>query len=138
MAACAALFLLTVDRQAPPAPVVQPASTKVLVASLASEAEPASVAITYLPQTRSLIIVPGRLKSLEQRATELWVIPAGKPPVSLGLIQADALQRKVLTAQLSSLMVSGSTLAVSDEPAGGSPIGQPTGAVLAAGQISEG
>ena len=34
-----------------------------------------------------------------------------------------------------SLMVSGSTLAVSDEPAGGSPIGQPTGAVLAAGHL---
>jgi anti-sigma-K factor RskA len=66
---------------------------------------------------------------------ELWLIPAGGKPIAvavLGSLDArfpiPALQRAQLHA--------GATLAVSTEPAGGSPTGQPTGTVILAGTIS--
>jgi anti-sigma-K factor RskA len=69
------------------------------------------------------------------RALELWLIAEGaSAPVSLG-VMSDAAQATVIIPEaLRSLMVGG-TLAISDEPLGGSTTGAPTGAVLAAGQI---
>lgn len=136
-AACMSLFLITTHRE-PVAPPAIDGSAPILVASLASETEPASMAVTFLPRTRSLIVTPGRLRPREQRATELWVIPAGEAPISLGLVRTDSVERKTLSADLAAKLTSGSTIAVSDEPAGGSPTGQPTGNVLAAGALSLG
>ena len=143
-AASLSLFLITTHRE-PVAPPAIDASAPILVASLASETEPASMetepasmAVTYLPRTRALIVTPGRLRPREQRATELWVIPAGEAPISLGLVRTDSVERKTLPADLAAKLITGSTIAVSDEPAGGSPTGQPTGDVLAAGALSVG
>lgn len=66
------------------------------------------------------------------RTQELWVIAEGAAPVSLGLLESGSRSRIAVPADLE-LVLSGATLAVSDEPPGGSPTGQPTGAVLAAG-----
>ena len=85
-----------------------------------------------------MILTPGRLRPRQQRATELWVIPAGQAPVSLGLVRTDGVERKVIPAELASRLVSGATIAVSDEPLGGAPTGQPTGDVLAAGALTAG
>jgi len=68
------------------------------------------------------------------KAYELWVIAANAKPVSLGLVAANDDQR-ALPASLASLMKAGATLAVSLEPSGGSPTGQPTGPVVALGAI---
>ena len=138
-AASVALFVIATHREPAPAPVPPiAASEPILVASLASETEPASMAVTYLPRTRSLIVTPGRLRPREQRATELWVIPAGQAPISLGLVRTDGIERKTVPTELASKLVGGATIAVSDEPIGGSPTGQPTGDVLAAGALSLG
>lgn len=63
------------------------------------------------------------------RAHELWLIVGEAAPVSLGLLSADT------RLHLAALPV-GATLAVSLEPAGGSPTGQPTGPVIAVGQLA--
>jgi len=68
------------------------------------------------------------------RALELWAIADGAAPVSLGVLPEDGKAVATLPQGVAAL---GLTLAISDEPIGGSPTGQPTGAVLAAGQISE-
>lgn len=60
---------------------------------------------------------------------QLWVIPPGQAPASLGLLRDDPV--RVALAELGP----GTTLAVSLEPAGGSPTGQPTGPVLVAATI---
>jgi len=67
---------------------------------------------------------------------ELWLIPAeGGDPISLGVLGAldahlgiDDSQRQRMRA--------GATLAVSVEPAGGSPTGKPTGPIIVSGQIT--
>lgn len=68
------------------------------------------------------------------RAFELWLIPAGNAPVSLGLLPQQSTAEIALPEALREV-VNGATLAVSDEPPGGSPTGAPTGAVLSAGQL---
>jgi anti-sigma-K factor RskA len=64
------------------------------------------------------------------RAYEAWLIAPGAAPVSLGLIGAEPLRVPYPDPP------QGWTLAVSLEPAGGSPVGAPTGPVLAAGEIN--
>jgi anti-sigma-K factor RskA len=62
---------------------------------------------------------------------ELWALPKGGKPVSLGLLPYDtAAAARPLTAAQQQALASAAQLAVSIEPQGGSPTGQPTGAVV--------
>ncbi|WP_020168311.1 MULTISPECIES: anti-sigma factor [Methylotenera] len=80
------------------------------------------------------------LASLETKpdnAFELWLLPADKSkPISLGLLPQQGVANMKIPAQLVPLMAPGS-LAVSLEPVGGSPTGQPTGAVLYQGKLAK-
>jgi anti-sigma-K factor RskA len=70
------------------------------------------------------------------RVLELWLIAAGADaPVSLGVLPEGATTILTVPDGLA-LAFAGGVLAVSDEPAGGSPTGAPTGAVLALGAIT--
>jgi len=71
----------------------------------------------------------------EGRDHELWVIAGEDAPVSLGLLAGDEAVTAVLPAGIAALDPSQLTLAVSLEPRGGSPTGQPTGPVVAAGKL---
>ena len=117
---------------APPAAAPAP----VLVASLTSPSGPASLAVTYLPDRKALVIAPGQLPESAGRDRELWIIPEGQQPVSLGLVEAGTSARRAITPALAARFAAGATIAVSDEPEGGSPTGQPTGDVLAAGNLT--
>jgi anti-sigma-K factor RskA len=64
-------------------------------------------------------------------AWELWMVPpGGGKPVSLGLISTHATQTVVVPPQLQDAINSALALAMSVEPEGGSPTGQPTGPVI--------
>lgn len=67
----------------------------------------------------------------EGQVQELWIIAPDAAPVSLGLLGDAPLTVEYPDAP------AGWTLAVSLEPAGGSPTGAPTGPVLAAGTITD-
>lgn len=67
------------------------------------------------------------------RALELWLIEEGANPVSLGVLPETRVARFDLPA---GARLDTALLAVSDEPPGGSPTGQPTGDVLAAGEVT--
>jgi anti-sigma-K factor RskA len=61
---------------------------------------------------------------------ELWALPKGGNPVSLGVLPAERTSNRALTAIQKAALASSSQVAVSIEPPGGSPTGQPTGAVV--------
>jgi anti-sigma-K factor RskA len=69
------------------------------------------------------------------RSLELWFVAAGAAPRSLGLIDASAQQHLAVPAALRGTGLGGGTLAVSVEPAGGSPTGSPTGPVVYSGTL---
>lgn len=65
------------------------------------------------------------------KAYELWMLPADGPPRSLGLLPVDgAVTRHEVPPALLALLRNAKGLAISLEPAGGSPTGAPTGPVL--------
>lgn len=66
----------------------------------------------------------------DARARELWALPEGGAPVSLGLMPASGEARLALDSRQQAALKAAANIAVSDEPAGGSPTGAPTGDVL--------
>jgi anti-sigma-K factor RskA len=67
---------------------------------------------------------------------ELWLIAApGSAPVSLAVL-GNLDVTITLSQPIAEQLRTGATLAVSTEPAGGSPTGQPTGAVILAGPVT--
>ena len=69
------------------------------------------------------------------RARELWLIAGERAPISLGLLGDEALTTLRPDDEVAQLFTVGASLAISDEPPGGSPTGAPTGAILALGTL---
>ncbi len=70
------------------------------------------------------------------KALELWALPEGGNPVSLGLLPTQGEYHRVLTAAQRAALAGAKQLAVSLEPAGGSTTGLPTGPVLHVAPLS--
>lgn len=66
---------------------------------------------------------------------ELWMIQGDNPPVSMGVIPVGSVAHLAVSPEHRALLDAGAVLAVSLEPQGGSPTGQPTGPVVAAGDL---
>lgn len=71
-----------------------------------------------------------------KHSPELWVIPADGKPRSMGVMNASAASWARVPGAASSVMTAGVTIAVSVEPVGGSPTGQPTGPVILTGKLT--
>ncbi|HET7359108.1 MAG TPA: anti-sigma factor [Rhodanobacteraceae bacterium] len=88
-------------------------------------------------QHARMIVVPATPVAFARgRVPELWLIPPGAKPISLGVIGRDTSTTVKLDPALLAQLSAKALLAVSVEPTGGSPTGQPTGAVIAKGAIS--
>ena len=71
------------------------------------------------------------------RSYELWILPGGGGrPVSLGLLPRQGKVARRLTATQRTLLLAAPQVAVSVEPAGGSPTGLPTGPVVIVAPIA--
>jgi anti-sigma-K factor RskA len=76
------------------------------------------------------IAAVGTVSVPDARARELWALPEGAAPVSLGLLPASGRVKLALDARQRAALAAAVNVAVSDEPEGGSPTGAPTGEVL--------
>jgi anti-sigma-K factor RskA len=122
--------------QAPaPAPIAQAERAPVLVATLASPDEVTSLSVAYDGEQGSLLVSPGRLRRPAGRDHELWIIPAGGQPISLGLVRAGEPQRLPVAREIAPHFRQRSAIALSVEPVGGSPKHGPTGPVVASGEL---
>ncbi|MBU9823668.1 anti-sigma factor [Rahnella perminowiae] len=84
--------------------------------------------------TRSLLLTPINAQNIAaDHSLELWAIAPGSKPHSLGLLNT---QQPTQLALATNMPDAGFTLAISLEPRGGSPTGQPTGAVLYSGAMA--
>jgi len=115
----------------PPAPALA-ATQKALIQE---NAQTIYWSVELLGDNQELAVHVQAAHALEAgKALELWVLPApgvnNGQPVSLGLLPAEGAERRTLTAAQRAALVGARQLAVSLEPAGGSPTGLPTGPVL--------
>lgn len=68
---------------------------------------------------------------------ELWMIGPDQAPVSMGVIPVGSSMHMPLDGATMAKLSSGTVLAISLEPRGGSPTGSPTGPVVAAGDMRQ-
>lgn len=127
LAAAAASIALVV---AAPAPSQGP-----LVAAL-GPADAMTVMIRFDPEAGVLTAIPAVAGGAEERVPELWVIPEGGAPVSLGVLAAGDTSGHFVPEALRPHLHRGATLAVTMEQSGGSPSGAPTGPPVAAGLLT--
>jgi anti-sigma-K factor RskA len=127
----AALILSALQLMQPPA-----APGESLVAVLAGpDAKPVMVATAALDQPVLTLKAVADVTPGPGRAFELWALPEGGPPRSLGVIAPAGVVKVRLRGPSGDALARVPALAVSLEPPGGSPTGQPTGPVLYSGKI---
>lgn len=105
------------------------------VTELAAEADSLRILAVYDAGAGIVQITRTAGGAATGRSLQLWCIVEGKAPWSVGVLSDTANQSLSLPVGWIEGVDSWS-LAVSDEPLGGSPTGQPTGAVLAAAPMT--
>lgn len=137
-ASVAALVLLAVNVNTlrRPAESGVTAAVPYMVATIARQDGVAHWTATVDTHRRNMVVVPADKPSIEAgRATELWLIPKDGKPIALGVFPSDQPASMTLSPEIMAHMDANAVLAVSLEPPGGSPTGQPTGPVVATGAV---
>ncbi len=128
--ALAFLALLLPPYLLPREPALTPAERLALIQD--SEQQPLWV-VTVDEESGQLSTIAVNVPAKEaDRVFELWMLPATGAPESFGLLPTvnDERSSRRLSPALLALLADASGIAVSLEPAGGSPTGTPTGPVL--------
>jgi anti-sigma-K factor RskA len=134
-AAVACMIFILIPPRPLPAPVAVSASY--LASTIQQDNGATGWTATMDIQNARMVVVPGTPAAFAQgRAAELWLIPAGQKPIPVGMINTDKPTTLALDPALLARLGPTAALAVSVEPIGGSPTGQPTGPVIAKGAIS--
>ena len=137
-ASLAAVLFLTLPPGEPAAPPTRHSTTAPMVAILGGQDTGTKVMASWDPGAQQLVLaVSGDLKGDSGHSHELWVIPRGGKPSSLGTMPTGKRMHMRLAETLARLLENGATIAISVEPRGGSPTGIPTGPVIASGALSQ-
>lgn len=132
-AALAALLLVITLPFLQPPPAMPTAER--LVASLASEETDVRYLVVYDAHAGEIGLSHVTGDREAGRDFELWVIEGDDPPASLGVIPVGANVHLLAPSAVRQKISTGALFAISLEPGGGSPTGQPTGPVVAAGDL---
>ena len=106
-----------------------------LVASLAADGSQVRYLAAYDTEKGSVALSRVAGEAGTGKDFELWMIEGGNAPVSMGLIPAGDTALIAVSDTAKEKLGTGAVLAISLEPTGGSPTGQPTGPVVAAGDL---
>jgi anti-sigma-K factor RskA len=96
----------------------------------------AAFVVSYDAATRQMLVVPASSFKTAERVPELWIVPAGSMPISLGVIEAGHPLSLTIPKQYAPHAKAGAVLVITLEPRGGAPGGIATGDVVARGEFS--
>lgn len=116
-------------------PQLQTPAGEQYVAVLDSAAGPTSIVVGVNTATGVVTAYSVAATAPADRSLELWYIGDGQQPRSLGVLDEVGARIAVATADIPDFSLSGALFAVTDEPRGGSPTGDPTGPVVLAGGL---
>lgn len=136
-AAAAVLAIVALPREGAPVsqPQVAAEPAAQLIAALDFPGARTPVAVAYAPDRRELTVAAAGHVAAGGHDDELWIIPAGGTPRSLGVLHADT-TRVPISPELAALFAAGATVAVTQEAPGGSPTGAPKGPIIAKGGLA--
>ncbi len=141
LATAAALAMVFIGQRVPPTPlptiVVTPTQQPRAVTTLTrDDGTPGWLASVDSARGTLLLMPVPAPADIDGRVSELWLIPAGEAPRSLGLLPAGETREVLIPDDLRRALIEGSTLAVSLEPANGPPHDAPTGPIIAKGSLT--
>jgi anti-sigma-K factor RskA len=122
LVAVALIVGLIVRQQAPPLQTLATLGT--------DSAHPVWRLERRLPLTALTIEVVGTVPPAAGKSYELWALPRGKAPVSLGVLPVGGRAERTLSEPQRAALLASDKVAVSVEPLGGSPTGSPTGPIV--------
>jgi len=131
-ASLAALFFLA----QPQRQISRPQPGQELVATMAQDDGKALFVATIDSATGTLVVLPIDVVIPAGRVAELWLIPPGDAPHSLGLLDPQHAQPVSVPANLRAALGPKAIVAVTVEPPGGAPGGKPSGPIIAKGVIA--
>lgn len=142
VASVGALLLTTRQLPAPaptaPAPIavaLPPAAAAPMVVSLLQEDGTTAYTATVDAIRGTVVLVPVQLAGDQTLSPELWLIPAGDRPHSLGMIERGKAMVVSIPASLRDAASTDGLFAISLEPAGSQVHAAPTGPVVAKGNV---
>ena len=133
MAAMVAAAMVTVYIWPRPAPLAPAPMMSARLASGPGTGGQAIFVAVFDPSHHRILLTPAQVTAASGRSPELWLIPAGGKPIPIGV---GTFETPVTFTAAEDPAASGAVLAVSIEPLGGSPTGQPTGPVVATGSLT--
>ena len=90
--------------------------------------------VTYIPESRRMVVGAIGLTADGVHDHELWLVPAdGTPLQSLGVVEPGAVRSMTLPAAAVAKLGEGASLVLTREPIGGKPVGKDAGPVVAKG-----
>lgn len=134
--AAASLAMAMVMASRPPQ-IITPAPAPMMNARLMTTTGQPLFLAAYDPQRKSVLVAslvpPG---TDPNHSHELWLIPADGKPRSLGLVEPGASKAMPISDEMAAMAKAGASMAVTVEPAGGSPLDGPSGPVAAVGRLA--
>lgn len=111
------------------------AAGTIVVVLAGADAKPALVATASRDRRELRVKAIGAITVPPDRSLELWKLPAQGAPQSMGLVNANGTVTLPLREEIGKYLAGAKGLAITLEPAGGSPTGKATGPILYTGKI---
>jgi len=125
-------LVVAFDATRPPA-IVEPAAP-IMLASLMSPSKDIMLSAALEADHRTLTLMPGKITPPPGRRLALWLIPSDGRPRSLGTLGGKT-ERMIVDPGMAEHFDEEPMLALTIEPATGAPVAQPSGPMVASGQL---
>ncbi len=119
----------------PQPPVEDPSAPKPVTTLARDDGSPGWLASVDRKDGTVLMVPVPTAADAAGRVPELWLIPPGESPKSLGVVSIDRSHTVKVPDALRDALAKGALLAITLEPDGGAPQGVPTGPIVAKGDI---
>lgn len=121
----------------PPAPVQEDAVARPVTVLARDDGSTGWIATIDATTGKMLMVPVPSPDDGEGRVNELWLIPDGQAPLSLGLVSNEKAHTVDMPAAVRQALAVGATLAVTLEPQQGIPHAAPSGPIVAKGGIQQ-
>lgn len=137
LAAAAAIAIAFVGFQsrAPRAPVGEEQAARPVTVLARDDGSTGWIASLDMTQGKVRMVPVPSARDPGGRVDELWIIPVGQKPISLGFVSNEKAHSIAFPQTLRSAFAVGATLAITLEPEAGMPHAAPSGPIVAKGTI---